>query len=78
MVDPKKVLSPVLLLRGEYDGIATVADIGEFFNLLPNGDRQFAILPGLAHSLIFGVNRKLFWYAMNAFLAMPAAVKIAT
>jgi pimeloyl-ACP methyl ester carboxylesterase len=30
VVDPRKVLSPVLLVRGEYDGIATVADLGSF------------------------------------------------
>ena len=41
VVNPEKVLAPVLLVRGEYDGIATVADLEEFFNLLPNGDRQF-------------------------------------
>jgi pimeloyl-ACP methyl ester carboxylesterase len=76
VVDPKKVLSAVLLLRGEYDGIATVADLTEFFDLLPNGDRQFVILPGMAHSLIFGINRKTFWHAMNAFLTMPAAIPI--
>src|SRR6202790_1918554 len=33
VVKPEKVLSPVLLGRGEYDGIATVADLEEFFNL---------------------------------------------
>ncbi len=76
VVDPKRVLSPVLLLRGEYDGIATVSDISEFFNQLPNGDRQFVILPGSAHSLGFAKNRKPFWHAMNAFLTMPAAVPI--
>ena len=51
VVHPEKVLSPVLLVRGEYDGIATVADLEEFFNMLPNGDRQFIILPGTAHSV---------------------------
>src|SRR5260370_18553445 len=50
VVQPEKVLSPVLLVRGEYDGIATVAAIEPFFNLLPNGDRKFIILPGTAHS----------------------------
>src|SRR5215813_1086771 len=44
VVDPEKVLAPVLLVRGEYDGIATVADLEEFYNKLPNGDRQFVIL----------------------------------
>ena len=32
VVHPDKVLSPVLLVRGEYDGIATVADLEEFYN----------------------------------------------
>src|SRR5471030_2171620 len=45
VVKPNKVLSPVLLVRGEYDGIATIADLEEFFNQLTNGDRQFIVLP---------------------------------
>ncbi len=74
VVDPAKVTAPVLLLRGEYDGIATVEDIGDFFKLLPNGDRQFVILPGTAHSVVLGINRQLFWHTMHAFLTMPAPV----
>ena len=76
VVDPAKVLAPVLLVRGEYDGIATVDDLMEFYKLLPNGDRQFAILPGLAHSVCFGVNRALLWHAVQAFLSLPPATKI--
>src|ERR1700719_3849172 len=71
VVDPKKVLSPVLLIRGEYDGIATVADLEDFFTQLPNGDRQFVILPGVAHSVVLATNRQLFWHATKAFLDMP-------
>ncbi len=71
VVQPEKVLSPVLLVRGEYDGIATVADIEAFFNLLPNGDRQFIILPGTAHSVTLATNRNLFWHVARAFLTMP-------
>jgi pimeloyl-ACP methyl ester carboxylesterase len=50
VVHPEKVLSPVLLVRGEHDGIATIADLEESYNKLPNGDRQFIILPGTTHS----------------------------
>src|SRR5450631_3964595 len=71
VVKPEKVLSPVLLVRGEYDGIATIADLEEFFNLLPNGDRQFIILPGTAHSVALATNRQLFWHVTRAFLTMP-------
>jgi pimeloyl-ACP methyl ester carboxylesterase len=74
VVHPEKVLSPVLLVRGEYDGIATVADLEEFYNQLPNGDRQFAILPGTAHSVVLATNRQLFWHVTRAFLTMPAPI----
>jgi pimeloyl-ACP methyl ester carboxylesterase len=75
LVDPEKVAAPVLLVRGEYDGIATVNDLSEFYRRLPNGDRQFVILPGMAHSVVLGLNRRLFWHAMRAFLTMPALEK---
>jgi pimeloyl-ACP methyl ester carboxylesterase len=74
VVHPEKVLSPVLLVRGEYDGIATVADLWEFYDRLPNGDRQFAILPGTAHSVVLATNRQLFWHVTRAFLTMPAPI----
>jgi pimeloyl-ACP methyl ester carboxylesterase len=74
VVHPDKVLAPVLLVRGEYDGIATVADLEAFFNLLPNGDRQFIILPGTAHSVALAINRQLFWHVTRAFLTMPTPI----
>jgi pimeloyl-ACP methyl ester carboxylesterase len=74
VVHPDKVLAPVLLVRGEYDGIATVADLEEFYNKLPNGDRQFVILPGTAHSVALAINRQLFWHVTRAFLTMPAPI----
>jgi pimeloyl-ACP methyl ester carboxylesterase len=74
VVHPEKVTSPVLLVRGEFDGIATVADLEEFYNKLPNGDRQFIILPGTAHSVTLATNRELFWHVTRAFLTMPAPI----
>ncbi|WP_342712972.1 alpha/beta fold hydrolase [Bradyrhizobium sp. B124] len=74
VVHPEKVLAPVLLVRGEYDGIAAVPDLEEFFNKLPNGDRQFIILPGTAHSVALATNRELFWHVTRAFLTMPTPI----
>jgi pimeloyl-ACP methyl ester carboxylesterase len=74
VVLPDKVLAPVLLVRGEYDGIATVPDLEAFFNQLPNGDRQFIILPGTAHSVTLATNRQLFWHVARAFLTMPTPI----
>jgi pimeloyl-ACP methyl ester carboxylesterase len=74
VVDPEKVLAPVLLVRGEFDGIATVADLEAFYNRLPNGDRQFVILPGTAHSVVLAINRQLFWHVTRSFLTMPTPI----
>jgi len=73
VVDPLKVLAPVMLLRGEYDGIATIDDLTDFFKRLPSGDRQFVILPGAAHSLITNINRRQTWHTVHSFLSMPAS-----
>jgi alpha-beta hydrolase superfamily lysophospholipase len=72
VVDPNRVTAPVLLVRGEYDGIATMSDLTDFFSQLPSGDRQFVVLPGLAHSVVMGLHRQTFWHAMHAFLSMPS------
>ncbi|MBZ5632124.1 MAG: alpha/beta hydrolase [Acidobacteriia bacterium] len=72
IVDPKRVTAPVLLVRGEYDGIATVSDLTDFFSQLPSGDRQFVVLPGMAHSVVMGLHRQTFWHVMHSFLSMPS------
>ena len=74
LVDPKKVKSPVLMLRGEHDGNSTNDDLLDFYRQLPNGDRQFVILPHTAHSLGYSKNRHLLWYAVTSFLAAPTPV----
>jgi len=74
IVDPKQVLSPVLMLRGIHDGNSTDDDLLDFYRQLPNGDRQFAILPHTAHSPGYSNNRHLLWYAVKNFLAAPTPV----
>lgn len=71
LVDPAKVKSPVLLVRGEHDGIATEEDLFEFYRRLPNGDRQFVVLAGAAHSLGLSYTRHHLWHVMHAFLTQP-------
>jgi len=74
LVDPAKVLSPVLMIRGEFDGNSTNDDLLDFYRQLRNGDRQFAILPNTAHSAGYSANRHLLYYAMRQFLDAPAPV----
>ncbi len=50
IVDPRKLDMPTMIMRGEYDGIAALDDLLAFFKLLPNADKQFSIMPGIAHA----------------------------
>ena len=73
IIEASLVKCPVLLARGQYDGIATEEDVLDFYSKLPNPDRQLAILPGMAHSLTLGLNRQLYWHIAHSFLSMPKA-----
>ena len=75
LVDPAKVTAPVLLIRGEHDGIATLDDLVSFLRKLPNGDRQLTVLPNAAHSLTFDRDRYRFWHAIHAFLDVRQLAK---
>jgi pimeloyl-ACP methyl ester carboxylesterase len=74
LVDPTKVKAPVLLLSGEHDGNGTLDDLYNFFKVLPNGDRQFVILPRVSHSVTYSKNRHLFWHAVTQFLDAPKPI----
>jgi alpha-beta hydrolase superfamily lysophospholipase len=71
LVDPARVLCPVLMLRGDHDGISTNADLLDFYDHLANGDRQFVILPYVAHSVTDAKNRHMAFHMIHAFLTMP-------
>lgn len=74
MVDPTKIQCPVLMTRAEHDGNATEAELLEFFSKLPNRDKQFAMLRGVAHVAVLGTNRKRVWHVMREFLTLPDLV----
>lgn len=72
--DPTKVTCPVLIVRGEHDGIATEEDLLGYYQRLPNKDKQFVVMPGTAHVSHLGVNRARFWHVIRSFLEMPGRV----
>ena len=76
LVDPLKLRCPVLILRGQHDGIATDADIIAFYSRLPHPDKQLVKIGGMAHTAMLGVNRGRFLAAMQAFLTMPPMIDI--
>ena len=76
LVDPDKVMCPVMILRAEHDGIATDEDIVGFYTRLPNPDKQMVKIGGLAHTAFLGVNRARFHHALHAFLTMPSRIDL--
>lgn len=68
VVHPDRVTAPVLLISGQYDGIAAMDDICDFFKKLPNGDKQLTIIPGAAHTLVSSKQRFAFWRVMKSWL----------
>jgi pimeloyl-ACP methyl ester carboxylesterase len=71
VVDPDKVLCPVLMIRAEHDGIASEEDLLAFYSRLPNPDKSITKIAGLAHAALLGVNRHRLYHAVHAFMTMP-------
>jgi pimeloyl-ACP methyl ester carboxylesterase len=74
MVDPLKILVPTIIMRGEYDGIAGIDDLIEFFKLLPNTDKHFAVMPGVAHASFQQTNYLLVYDILLSFFKQHPAV----
>ena len=74
LVDPARITVPTLVMRGEYDGIASVEDLLEFFTKLPNPDKQFTVMPGIAHASLQQKNYRLVYHILHSFLSQPAPV----
>jgi pimeloyl-ACP methyl ester carboxylesterase len=74
VVDPEKITVPTLIVRGEYDGIASFADLLAFFEKLPNPDKQFAVMPGIAHASFQQKNYALVYHLLLGFFSQPEPV----
>ncbi len=74
VVDPTKITVPTIIMRGEYDGIAGFDDLLEFFKLLPNPDKQFAVMPGIAHASFQQKNYAIAYHILHGFFTQPEPV----
>ena len=72
--DPKQIKVPTAILRGQYDGIASDEDLLEFFRLLPNPDKEFVMMPGIAHAAGTSKNYLRFYDAIRSFFSRPETV----
>jgi pimeloyl-ACP methyl ester carboxylesterase len=72
--DPEKITVPTLIMRGEYDGIASLTDLVKFFEKLPNPDKQFAVMPGIAHASFHQKNYAICYHILASFFSQPAPI----
>jgi len=72
--DPAKITVPTIVMRGQYDGIAALDDLVEFFRRLPNPDKQFAVMPGISHASFQQKNYLVVYHILHAFFTQPVPV----
>ena len=72
--DPEKITVPTIIMRGECDGIASFNDLVKFFEKLPNPDKQFAVMPGIAHASFQQKNYALVYHILASFFTQPEPI----
>lgn len=71
---PEKLKSPVLIMRGQFDGIASFKDLLNYFEKLPNPDKRFVVMPGIAHSSLHEKNLAIVYKTLESFFESPKPV----
>ena len=74
LIDPERLTVPTIVMRGEWDGIAGVDDLIEFFKRLPNPDKQFAVMAGISHASFQQKNYRMVYHILHAFFSQPEPV----
>jgi pimeloyl-ACP methyl ester carboxylesterase len=71
LLDPARITVPTIVMRGQYDGIAGIDDLIEFFKRLPNPDKQFCVMPGISHASFQQKNYLTAYHILHAFFTQP-------
>ena len=71
LIDPEKLTVPTIVMRGQWDGIAGVDDLIEFFKRLPNPDKQFTVMAGISHASFQQKNYLMVYHILHAFFSQP-------
>ena len=74
LVDPQKITVPTIIMRGEFDGIASFEDLIDFYTRLPNPDKQFTVMAGISHASFQQKNYMMVYHILHAFFTQPEPV----
>ncbi len=71
VVEPRNIKAATLIMRGEFDGIASLDDLLKFYQLLPTTNKQFSIMEGISHASFQQKNYLMVYAILHGFFAMP-------
>jgi pimeloyl-ACP methyl ester carboxylesterase len=74
LVQPEKLPVPVIILRGEHDGIAGMDDLLAFYGKLPHPDKQFSVMQGISHASFQQKNYLTVYHLLHGFFSQPEPV----
>jgi non-heme chloroperoxidase len=74
LISPEQIKVPTLIMRGEFDGIASFEDVAAFFAKLPNADKQLSVMPGIAHASLQEKNFATAQHVLYSFMSQPATL----
>jgi pimeloyl-ACP methyl ester carboxylesterase len=74
LVDPAKINLPTIVMRGEFDGIASFDDLLEFYRRLPHPDKQFSVMEGISHASFQQKNYMGVYHILHAYFTLPEPV----
>jgi len=74
LVDPAKIAVPTIVMRGQWDGIASFEDLLEFYRRLPHPDKQFSVMEGISHASFQQKNYMSVYHILHAYFTIPEAV----
>jgi len=74
VVDPAKISVPTVILRGQFDGIASMEDLIDFFVRLASPDKQFTVMNGISHASFQQKNYLMVYQILHAYFTQPKPV----
>ena len=74
--DPERIECPTLIIRGQYDGIASLDDLLAFFKRLKNFNKEISIIPGIAHATFTQKNFLMAYAILHEFFTRSDPVHL--
>jgi pimeloyl-ACP methyl ester carboxylesterase len=73
LVNPELIKVPTIIMRGQYDGIASFNDLINFFAKIPHPNKQFTVMEGISHASFQQKNYLMVYEILENFFSKKEA-----